>query len=191
MTEDQVLELIINNEGKYQDNPKDRGNFYKGVLYGTNYGITPATAITAMAWGLLPKTSMSVEFMKSITKEQAKQIYLHMYYKLVKADTMLFPLSYVHTDTAIHHGCGTANKFLQNTINYFMKLYPNMQLALLKVDGLIGNQTLNSLKTVLLTVDIKSFCKKYLDVRNSSFTNSFYMKGWNNRIARIAKQIGV
>ena len=39
----QMLSDALRREGGYTDNPSDSGNWFKGKLVGTNYGITGAT----------------------------------------------------------------------------------------------------------------------------------------------------
>ena len=117
---DFILTKVVNNEGGYQNYKDDKGNYLNGINCGTKYGITPTTALTAQQWGLLPKGNITEQFMRDITLEQAKNIYFHMYFKYIKGEMTPYPINFIHLDTAVHHGCGTANKFFQRTLNAFI-----------------------------------------------------------------------
>ena len=63
---DKCITVVLKSEGGYQCHPNDAGNWYKGKLVGTKYGIA------AKFFG-------GQYDIKNLTKEQAKEIY-HKYY---------------------------------------------------------------------------------------------------------------
>jgi len=71
---------VLKFEGGYQCDPKDTGNYYKGVLMGTNKGVTPAAYF--QRFGVVPTASD----MKNLTDTEVYEIMKLMYWDLWKAD---------------------------------------------------------------------------------------------------------
>lgn len=128
-----TLAALIGREGKYSNNPSDKGGE-------TMWGITVAVA---RAFGYMGS-------MQLMPRETAMQIYRDRYWLQPKLDaiSMIAPaIAEEMLDTGVNMGPATAGKFLQralNVLNQGEKLYPN-----LTVDGGIGKMTLFALKTFL------------------------------------------
>ncbi len=125
---------IIDREGEeYTNDPDDSGG-------PTKYGITEAVARHFGYTGS----------MRLMPRAFAFKIYESLVWDHLKLDEIVklhHPLAEEVADTATNMGGGAAAKFLQaslNALNNRQKLYPDI-----KVDGGIGNQTLNALKAFL------------------------------------------
>jgi lysozyme family protein len=70
-----AVNLTLQHEGTYQDNPKDKGNFNSlGVLVGTNYGISAPTLEKYLSY---PPTASQ---MKALARPTAEKIYKTSYW---------------------------------------------------------------------------------------------------------------
>lgn len=115
-------------EGGYSDDPDDPGGE-------TNLGITRRTARRGGYKG----------DMRSLTIEQAEEIYLNLYWKskylpLEKIAAWDLLLAIELFDSGVNCGVRTAAKFLQRAINVLREIP-------IKVDGWAGSGTLKALKT--------------------------------------------
>lgn len=68
-----IISRTVSEEERFQNDPADSGNFFKGVNYGTKFGITPAAY-----WGYYKKPLQS-DTIRDLTIEQAVPIYEHDY----------------------------------------------------------------------------------------------------------------
>jgi len=127
-----AFDHIILVEGGYSDNPFDSGGK-------TKYGITEQLARRYGYVGL----------MKDMPLSKAKQIYkTHFWDKLMLDDVSVVSYNTAHEmfDTGVNMGRARAGTFLQrslNVLNYKQSITPDI-----KVDGLVGKNTLKSLKAV-------------------------------------------
>jgi lysozyme family protein len=85
------LAFVLRWEGGYVDDPRDPGGE-------TKYGIS--------------KRSYPHLNIKSLTKEQAAEIYKTDYWNKVGGDTLPFPFDIIVFDTAVNCGVGRATKWL-------------------------------------------------------------------------------
>lgn len=134
MNVDQIIEGIIGREGRYSDNPKDRGG-------PTMWGITQAVAREFGYEG----------DMRQLPRTVAKAIYLEMYYvgpKFDRVHQLSEKIAEELTDTGVNMGVAVAATFLQQCLNAFnreQRLYPD-----LVPDGVIGlKATLPALRAFL------------------------------------------
>lgn len=158
---EKTFERIIGNEGNFQDDPKDRGNWTTGVIgkgenKGTKFGIA------AMSYPTLD--------IKNLTLDQAKQIYFNDWW--IKMGMQKFPavLQYQMIDAAINHGMSEANKMVQRAVS-------------VNPDGIIGSVTLAKIKTMDPNDLVMHFLSYRLEFMTNISTWSTYGKGWSRRIA--------
>jgi lysozyme family protein len=120
-------------EGGYVFNPFDSGGE-------TNHGIT---ARIARAHGYIGS-------MRALPVDKARQIAKEQYWDIMRLDevaALSVPIAEEMFDTGINAGQDTVVKFLQRCLNVANRgatLYPDM-----KVDGLMGRVTINSLRLFL------------------------------------------
>lgn len=71
---------ILKWEGGFQNDPVDKGNYHKGVLIGTNKGVTPSTYL--QAFGKVP----TEQDMRNLTEEQFMHVLKLLYWNRWRAD---------------------------------------------------------------------------------------------------------
>ncbi|WP_299381648.1 glycosyl hydrolase 108 family protein [uncultured Kiloniella sp.] len=169
-----TINNIIDREGEaYTNDPDDSGRK-------TKWGITEAVARHYGYKGPMWK----------MPRAKAFEIYESLVWTHLKLDQISiihFPLAEEVADTATNMGGSAAAKFLQaslNALNNRQKLYPDI-----KVDGGIGNQTLNALKAFLSHRGneggkvITRACNclqgaKYISLSQSREKDEKYVYGW-------------
>lgn len=159
------------NEGGYQRDPDDSGNWYKGILIGTNWGIAAPTL--AVFLGRIPSSTE----MKTLSRSTAELILKRNYWEKNNFDklynqsvaTMLY-------DGAVNHGVGGMRSLAQKALKRLKHPIDNS-----KVFADQGIELMNKLNQKDLFNTLKS-------VRAESYKASSkkkYLKGWLNRIERI------
>jgi lysozyme family protein len=167
----QAQQIVGINEGGYQNDPKDSGNYFNGKLIGTNWGIAAPTLAEYL--GREP----SVSDMKNLKRSTAEDILRVNYWKKNHLDE----LSNQSVATLIYDGTvnqGTngmrflidkAVKLIGGSINYY------------EVFTTKGIKYLNRFNQKRLFDAIKTVrANKY-----KSSTKTHYIKSWLNRLDRI------
>lgn len=98
---DDAFALLIGHEGGFQANPKDAGNYARGKLVGTKYGISARS---------YPDLDIP-----NLTLNEARAIYLRDYWTPLGADELPPALALVAFDTAVHSGLRKARELLGET----------------------------------------------------------------------------
>lgn len=103
---DEAFKFTVGEEGAYQCDPKDPGNWTggdigKGKCNGTKYGVS------ARAYPML--------IIKDLTIEDAKGVFEKDYWRKAGCDKLPYPLNIVVCDNAYHSGVGAA---IQNLRQY-------------------------------------------------------------------------
>lgn len=152
----------IGHEGKFQANPKDRGNWTSG-----KEGVGE---LKGTKWGLAAMTYPHLDI-ASITLEQAKEIYFNDWWLKLKMGCWPNVMKYQMFDAAFSHGTGRANQFLQFA-------------ARVKDDGVIGPKT----TTAVNMTDPNDLVLRFLAKRLRYFTEvktwAEFSKGWSLRVAQ-------
>lgn len=162
MDYDTAFARVIGHEGKYQVNPKDRGNWTSGIvgvgqLKGTKFGIS------AMSYPELD--------IQNLTLSMAKLIYKRDFWSRVDGNALHTALSYQLFDAAINHGVGNAIRILQRAAD-------------VADDGLMGPATHKAIKQVGTDDMLKLFCAKRIRFFTKLSTFSEFGAGWMNRVAQ-------
>lgn len=165
------LEKTLDEEAGYIDNPKL-------IDQPTNYGITQPTLDKYNADHPdfnFPKN------VKDITYDQAKQIYKEDFLEKRRIDEIKNPrISHAIFDMGVMSNFNSVGKIVQQTLNASMG-------ANLKIDGKIGNKTINALNTIPddkidnFMRDLKENRIKYLQSLSGW---DKYGRGWANRTNR-------
>ena len=157
------------NEGGYQNLADDSGNWYKGILIGTNWGIAAPTLASFL--GRTP----TVADMKNLSRATAESILKRNYWlknhfdklKNQSVATMLY-------DGAVNHGVGgvlsITKKALARLKNPINKVFTS--------DGISELNKLNQ-KDLFFTL------KQVRTERYKASPKKKYLKGWLNRLERI------
>lgn len=158
---DIAFENVLQYEGGFTNDPKDRGNWTTGVIgkglcKGTKYGIS------TMAY-----PSLNI---RDLTVNQAKDIYYKDYWLKNKLDKLEPVLAFQLFDACIQHGSGTAIKLLQKLLG-------------ITTSGSLDEVTLSTLKYENQKILAYRYIAKRLEYYTSIKTFSTYGKGWVNRMA--------
>lgn len=161
MNFDEAFERVVGHEGKFQDDPNDRGNWTTGIigagqLKGTKFGIS------AMSYPALD--------IKSLTLAQAKDIYRRDYWDRAKLDQLDPGLAYQVFDAAVNHGIGNAIRFIQRAVG-------------VADDGSVGPITLSAIRKTSITDLVMLFNAERLMFIVKISTFARYGGGWVNRVA--------
>ncbi|HYC00337.1 MAG TPA: glycosyl hydrolase 108 family protein [Candidatus Limnocylindrales bacterium] len=152
---------LIGNEGEFDDDSTDRGNWTGGrigvgTLKGTKYGISAAA---------FPDLDI-----KSVTLDQARAIYMRRYWGPAGCDLVPEALKFPLFDFAVNSGPGKAARMLQRAVGAIE-------------DGSIGPKTLMSIQSM----PIDKVLRRFDAHRNLHFTDDpawpTYGRGWIRRVA--------
>lgn len=162
LTFEQAFERLIGHEGKFTDDPNDRGNWTtgiigKGILKGTKYGISAMT---------YPDLDI-----KNITLDQAKTIYRRDWWDKLNADNLDTAIVFQVWDFAINAGMGTAKRKLQKSVG-------------MAEDGIIGPLTLKAIQKADLNDLLLKFNAERLNHYTSLSTWPRYGRTWTRRVAQ-------
>lgn len=165
MSNPTILE-ILDNEGGFQDDPSDSGNWVNGRLLGTNFGITPAAL--ARYRGVNPN-DITIDDIKGLDKAEAYKIYEQNY--IIDPGFDQLPdgrLKESIIDMGVNSGPTRAVKLLQRA-------------AGVEEDGIIGPQTLAAFGTVTPSKYADTRIAFYEGLAANSPKNRKFLKGWTNR----------
>lgn len=172
MAEFEKAQYIVGlNEGGYQIDPRDSGNYYNGELIGTNWGISAPTLATFL--GRTPTR----EEMQGLSRKTAEQILKNRYW--LKNHLHLLKNQSVATliyDGVVNHGTNGMRFLVNKAIKRIGGSFNYYSLFTEK-----GIKYLNNLNPKKLFYAIK---KARADKYRSS-SQIHYIKGWLNRLERI------
>jgi len=126
---DKAVEFVLQNEGGWQKNPDDPGNWRNGKLIGTKYGISA-------------KYFPDVDI-ENLTVEQAKEIYHDNCWHGSICKRLPDELATVYFDAIVNMGLQRASKVLQHSCNRIVGD------DCLSVDGIVGERTQEVLNMIL------------------------------------------
>ena len=152
----------IGHEGKFQANPKDRGNWTSG-----KEGVGE---LKGTKWGLAAMTYPHLDI-ANITLEQAKEIYYNDWWLKLKMERWPNVMKYQMFDAAFNHGTGRANQFLQYA-------------ARVKDDGVIGPKTIAAVNMTDPDDLVLRFLAKRLRYFTEVKTWAEFSRGWSLRVAQ-------
>ncbi len=105
------VENTLKHEGGFQNNKKDSGNYVGGKLIGTNFGITPESWADYIG---KPPSSITVNDMKNITKDDAVKFYGDTWDRYKIGSKIPTRLQSQFFDIVVNNGYTGAMKVLQN-----------------------------------------------------------------------------
>lgn len=162
---DKSFGRVFRNEGGFQNDRADRGNWTSGrvgvgQLLGTKYGLAAMT---------YPDLDIP-----NLTLEEAKAIYKRDWWDKLRMDKFRPAMQYQMFDAAINHGMRNATKMLQRA-------------AGAKPDGIIGPKTREAIAEVELNDLLMCFLAERLEFMTVIHTWPRFGKGWARRIAHNLK----
>jgi len=160
------------NEGGFQNDPGDSGNYAGGKLVGTKYGIAAA--------------SYPHEDIPNLTLERAGQIYQRDFWGASRCDEWPNQIvANLYFDFAVNMGQGTAARIIQRAINY-AGLHKGLKP--IPIDGNIGPGTIARMKQVdqtLLFVHLVGLGHgRYVQIVDANPKKAQYLDDWAIRIKK-------
>lgn len=157
------IEIILKNEGGFQNNPNDSGNwvggFKTGKLVGTKYGI---------AAKFFPD-----EDIKNLTIERAKEIYYDSYWFKMNLEGIRSHEAVLQIfDFGVNAGTRRSIKKAQ-------------QIALVETDGYVGKQTIEAINNYKgdFVKDFKHTRRVYYEnLADRKPNNKGFLDGWLKRV---------
>ena len=131
VTFEEIIEVVLEHEGGYVNDPKDPGGE-------TKYGVS--------------KRAYPNEDIKNLTEEGAKDIYRRDYWDKNRCAELPESLRHIYFDMCVNMGAGRATKIMQETAN--------AKGANLKIDGGMGPMTVGAMKNVELE-RVRAYRVKY------------------------------
>lgn len=168
MTNDEIIDLILNNEGGYTNNPNDRGG-------PTNFGITAADYGRWLNKG----TPASADEVKAMDRDTARKIYEQWYIKDPQFDAIADDkLKVILVDSGVLHGVRRATVWLQ------------LALGIPQPDGQIGPQTLTILQNfakpdTLPRLVLSHRFQAIAEIVKNRPSQVVFLLGWINRAANL------
>lgn len=165
---EQMIDEVLSKEGGFVNHPADKGG-------ATKYGITQRTLAKYL------EKSVSVDEVKALDVETARDIYELRYYRAPRIDRLPPELQPFLFDCAVNHGPRRAIKFLQLVCN-------EAGYGPLTVDGLMGPKTkaqanacLEYLQQWMLLALIEERQMFYLNIVDHNPQQQVFLKGWLKR----------
>lgn len=160
---DRCFQLVLGSEGGFVNNPADPGG-------ATRWGVTQRTL------GAWRKRPASIDDVKTLTQDEAVQIYSAQYAAPIRFDDLPSGLDLAVFDASINSGPNRAARLLQQTLGM-----PDAA-----VDGIIGAHTLAEINEFPDTVElVEAYCEARLDFMKSLTTWGTFGNGWTARVKRV------
>lgn len=130
----QFITRTFGEEGSFQNHPKDKGNYYKGKLYGTIWGITARDNFQTFTYCHTLYKNKQIEQSKNYAElfYSQSQYWNKLYDKIVDEN-----IAFKIWDTGINIGVKTTVKILQRILQKYE--------SSLAIDGVFGESTLQVL----------------------------------------------
>lgn len=155
----QCLDFVLKHEGGFVNDPNDPGG-------ATNMGITIGTL---SRWYGRPAT---VQEVRALTREEAARIYFSFYWSRIRGDDLPPGLDLAVFDFAVNSGVRRASEFLQRIVGA-------------KVDGIIGQETLNAVASANVPSVIRQICVDRLEFLKKTRNWERYRNGWTRRVREV------
>ena len=164
-----ALAHVLAAEGGYSDDPYDPGG-------PTNKGITLADYAQHRGVAIeATNRQRLVDELKRIAPDVVRDIYLRGYWQAGQAGALPPALGFMHFDTAVNQGLGTAARLLQHALGVV-------------VDGRIGPMTL----AAAATAEVTAVLERYAELRRARYRELSHFwrfgRGWLARVDATVKK---
>jgi len=163
-----MINEVLSKEGGFVNNPADRGG-------ATNFGITQNTLSKYL------ERAVTVDEVRNLSIETARDIYELRYYRLPKIDRLPDELQPFVFDCAVNHGPRRAIKFVQQVCN-------DAHFGPLVLDGLMGPVTKERVKACydkmgqwMLVALVEERQMFYANIVANDESQAVFLLGWLNR----------
>lgn len=127
----EIIEEVLEAEGGFVNDPDDLGG-------ATNFGVTQKS------YSAFLDRKASVEDVKNMTREEAKECYKEDFWYPAKVDRLPENLRHIYFDMVVNMGRKNAGKIIQQAVN------TKKNQTLLEVDGIVGSGTLSHVTDLTL-----------------------------------------
>lgn len=158
---DRCLDVVLVQEGGFTNDPQDPGG-------ATNWGITFEEL---KRWRHADAT---VDDVKNMTKDEAREIYRTNYWNLMKCDELTAGVDLTVFDFGVNAGPSRSIKMLQKIVG-------------VTEDGSVGPITISAAKAVDAKQIIHAMAQRRLDYYRGLSTWPHFGKGWTNRTNAVEK----
>lgn len=128
---EEIIEEVLEAEGGFVNDPDDKGG-------ATNFGVTQQSYSNFLG------SSASVDDVRNMTREEAKECYKKDFWIPAKVDRMPDNLKHIYFDMVVNMGRKNAGKILQQAVN------TKKNSAVLDVDGIVGSGSLSHIPDLTL-----------------------------------------
>jgi lysozyme family protein len=156
---DEALRRVLKHEGGYSNDPGDPGG-------PTKYGIT---IFDARAYWRRDATAADV---RAMPLDVAKRIYQYKYWNAMRCSELPAGVDYAVFDYGVNSGIGRAARVLQRLLG-------------VRVDGVIGKDTISAAERVDAAGLIKRICEERLRFLQGLRTWSIFGRGWGRRVREV------
>ena len=127
----EIIEEVLEAEGGFVNDPDDKGG-------ATNFGVTQSSYSAYLG------SKASVEDVRNMTREEAKECYKQDFWNPAKVDRLPENLRHIYFDMVVNMGRKNAGKIIQQAVN------TKKNQTLLEVDGIVGSGTLSHVTSLTL-----------------------------------------
>jgi len=170
---EKFFEETFVNEGSFQMNPKDKGNWHNEELYGTIYGITARDHFSSFMTTYLLYNKGLLKEAKGYAREfYYSQGYWNPLYDKIESEALAFKLF----DFGVNAGVKKAVQLLQEVLMSFR--------VNLEPDGVFGSITLEAVNKVPAEGLYNAYIARLEKYYKSLKMFSVFGKGWLSRLMR-------
>lgn len=134
--------------------------------------------LTKFGISLSANPELGREGILTLDLERARAIYKKKYWDVIQGDELPIDIAICVFDCAVNQGPGTARMLLQEALR-------------VKIDGIMGPITLNSIKTT----NKEDLVSTFMQLRQFRYSKSekfnIYGKGWSRRLYKVCRQSGI
>lgn len=156
---------VLEREGGFVDHPSDRGGATK---FGVTIGTLRRHGIDVDGDG-----DVDADDVKSLPLESAKRLYKKEYWNPSQAELLPPQLRDLYFDMCINHGLRNAARMLQKAAVASGRV--------IKIDGVIGEQTLRASELVPLVTLVRERARFYCRIVKKDHSQLDFLEGWINR----------
>jgi len=160
---ERAFALLRVHEGGYSDHPRDPGG-------ATMKGVTQRVYDEYRR-----RMGRPTKHVRQISDAEVETIYRQQYWHAVKADDLPPGIAYCVFDAAVNSGPGRAARWLQQSLG-------------VKVDGVIGNQTIGAAREADPAAVINAYCDRRLAFMRRLRHWSSFKNGWTRRVSDVRAQ---
>lgn len=164
MSLDRALDLLLAHEGGFSDHPADKGGK-------TLWGVTEAVF---HAW--LRGQGKPVRAVRTMTRDECRELYRALYWNKCGADKLPWPISYLAFDGGVNSGVTRGTKWVQQGLG-------------VPADGKVGPQTVAAANKAVAEGDagkvlaiVRARADFIAEIIQNKPSQVVFLKGWTRRL---------